>query len=170
MPTLYLLRHGNAGFGGPGQGDHDRALNQAGVRAGVLVGRYLAQIPARLDLVLCSSAQRTRQTWEQIAPCLDNPPEARFEDALYLCGALALQRRICALPKAVDTAMIIAHNPDMHETALFYGGAANGDLIARLQLDFPPAALVALQFDRPWAELSSRSGRLLFFVVPRDLV
>ncbi|MBT4488688.1 MAG: histidine phosphatase family protein, partial [Rhodospirillaceae bacterium] len=37
MPVLYLLRHGNAGFGGPGQDDHDRALNQAGERAALLV-------------------------------------------------------------------------------------------------------------------------------------
>ncbi len=170
MPTLYLLRHGNASFGGPEQDDHDRALNQAGERAALLVGQYLAQLSPRLDLVLCSSAQRTRRTWELVASCLPKPPEARFERTLYLGGAPVLQQCIGALPSQVETAMIVAHNPGLHEIALSYTGTAKNEAIASLHLEFPPAGLAALQFERPWPELSQRAGRLLFYVVPRDLV
>ncbi len=169
MPTLYLLRHGNAGFGGPEQDDHDRALNQTGAQAALLVGQYLAQLSVRLDLVLCSSAQRTRQTWELVASRLPDPPEVRFERTLYMCGAPALQQCIHALPNRVETTMIVAHNPDLHEVALFYSDGGDKDLRLRLQLDYPPAGLVALQFERPWAELRRHAGRLQYYVVPRDL-
>ena len=169
MPALYLLRHGNAAFGSPEQGDHDRVLNQAGERAALLVGRYLAQLSPRLDLVLCSSARRTRQTWELMASCLPNPPDARFERTLYLCGAPVLQKCISALPNEVERAMIVGHNPGLHEIALFYSGFGDGDLLARLQLDYPPAGLVALRFERPWAELRRHAGRFQCYVVPGDL-
>jgi phosphohistidine phosphatase len=169
MPVLYLLRHGNAGFGGPGQDDHDRALNQAGERAALLVGQYLAKSAVRPDLVLCSTAQRTRRTWELVASCLPAPPEARFERALYLCSAPILQQQIRALPNWVETAMIVAHNPGLHEISLFYSGTGDGDLINRLQLDFPPAGLAALQFEQPWAEIDRRAGCLQTYVIPRDL-
>ena len=170
MPTLYLLRHGDAGFGGPDRNDHDRVLNQVGERAALLVGQYLAQLSVRFDLVLCSSAARTRQTWELVASRLPNPPDVRFERSLYLCGAQAMEEQIRALPKEADTVMIVAHNPDIHEIALLYSGIAGGDAIAKLQLAFPPTGLAALHFSRPWADLARRTGRLLFFVVPRDLV
>ncbi|MDP6874480.1 MAG: histidine phosphatase family protein [Alphaproteobacteria bacterium] len=169
MPTLYLLRHGNAGFGGPAQQDQDRSLNPAGERAAAQVGRYLAQLAVRLDLVLCSAAQRTRQTWALVAAELDNPPAADFDEALYLCSSAALQQRVRALPPDAETVMIIGHNPGLHETALFYSGVANGDVIGQLLLDFPPAGLVALQFEQPWAALSQHGGQLKFVVTPRDL-
>ncbi len=169
MPTLYLLRHGNAGFGGPAQQDRDRTLNPAGEHAAILVGRYLAQRPVRLDLALCSTAQRTRQTWALVAAELDDPPEAEFDEALYLCSGAALQQRLRELPVEAETVMIIGHNPGLHETALFYGGGGNGDVIGQLLLDFPPAGLVALQFDHPWAALSQHAGYLQFVVTPRDL-
>ncbi|MBT3370965.1 MAG: histidine phosphatase family protein [Rhodospirillaceae bacterium] len=170
MPTLYLLRHGNAGFGGPGQQDQDRALNPAGRQAAALVGRYLAQMPARLDLVLCSTAERTRQTWALVAAELDNPPQAEFDEALYLCSGAALQQRVRGLPQAADSVMIIGHNPGLYDTALFYSGGGDSDVIGQSLLDFPPAALVALQFDHPWAAASQQAGHLDFVVTPRDLV
>lgn len=169
MPTLYLMRHGNAGLGSAEQSDHDRALNQEGERATLLVGRYLAQISARLDLVLCSSALRTQQTWEGMASCLQNPPHVRFERTLYLCGAQAMQQCIRALPNEADAVMILAHNPDLHEIALYYAGMGDEDLMAKLQVDYPPAGLAALHFDEPWAGLHKHAGHLKFYVVPTDL-
>ncbi len=169
MPTLYLLRHGNAGFGGPGQQDRERALNPAGRQATTLVGRYLARLPARLDRVLCSAAERTRQTWALVAAELDNPPEAEFDEALYLCSGAALRQLVGELPETAESVMIIGHNPGLHETALFYSGAGGGDVIGQLLLDFPPAGLVALEFDQPWAAASQQAGHLQFVISPKDL-
>ena len=170
MPALYLLRHGNAGLGSAEQNDHDRALNQTGERAALLLGQYLARLSVPLDLVLCSSALRTRQTWERVASCLRSPPDARFERTLYLCGARAMRRCIGALPDEAEAVMIIAHNPDLHEIARFYAGMGDSDMIENLQLDYPPGGLAVLQFDQPWAELQHHPGHLQYYVVPRDLV
>ncbi|HJM92649.1 MAG: histidine phosphatase family protein [Alphaproteobacteria bacterium] len=169
MPTLYLLRHGNAGFGGPGKQDRERSLNPAGRQASTLVGRYLAQLPARLDLILCSAAERTRQTWALVADELDNPPAAEFDEALYLCSGAALRQRLRELPQGAESVMIIGHNPGLHEAALFYSGADSGDMLGQSLLDFPPATLAALKFEQPWAGASRQAGQLRFVITPRDL-
>jgi phosphohistidine phosphatase len=169
MGVLYLLRHGDAGLGGPALDDHDRPLNPAGQGAVLAIGRHMAELAMRLDQVLCSTALRTRQTWEGIARCLDNPPEAEYLSALYLSGAVALQQRIRALPEAAETVMIIGHNPGLHEAAVFYCGAGDDVVVSQLHLNFPPAALAVLHFQDPWAKLSGQTGRLQKFVGPPDL-
>jgi len=173
MATLYLLRHGNAGFGGPDTDDHDRKLNPPGEHASLAIGRYLdrhlAASGATLDLVLCSTALRTRQTWQHIATCLDDTPRVQFEAALYLCGAVALHQRIRALPEAAQNVMIVGHNPGLHEAALFYCGGDGNGVVSQLHLEFPPAGLAVLHFDPPWIGIAGQQGRLQDFITPRNL-
>ncbi|MFP6771058.1 MAG: histidine phosphatase family protein [Alphaproteobacteria bacterium] len=173
MATLYLLRHGNAGFGGPDTDDHDRALNPAGRRASLAMGRHisrrLANSGASLDLVLCSTAARTRQTWDCLAACLDHPAPIEFEPPLYLAGVVALHQRIRALPESAERVMLIGHNPGLHEAALFYCGGRGDVVLSQLQLEFPPAALAVLRFEQPWSGVAGQAGGLREFVTPRDL-
>ena len=166
--VLYLLRHGNAGMAGPGLGDQDRPLNPAGMRAGLGIGRFIAELAMPLDLVLCSTAERTRQTWAQVASCLDHPPEAEFEPALYLCAAAALHQRIRSLPVGADRVMVIGHNPGLHEIALFYCGSGQDVVLHQLHRDFPPAALAIFDFKMPWSDLSGQTGYLQQFVTPKS--
>ena len=62
LKKLTLLRHAKAVPALPGIDDHARPLNGRGRRAAAQVGIETAG--ARPDLVLCSSATRTRETWE----------------------------------------------------------------------------------------------------------
>ena len=59
--TLVLLRHGKSAYP-PGVSDHDRPLAPRGQREAALAGTWIgANVPA-IDRVVCSTAQRTRQT------------------------------------------------------------------------------------------------------------
>ena len=59
--TLILLRHGKSGYP-PGVADHDRPLAPRGERQAALAGAWISQHLPPVDLVLCSTAERTRQT------------------------------------------------------------------------------------------------------------
>ncbi len=166
MACLYLLRHANAGFGGPDTGDHERPLDPAGQRASRALGAYLARPEYRFDIVLCSTAERAQATWREIAAGLEDPPTAEFEQGLYLCPAAALHRRLTQLPKSAETALIVGHNPGLHEAALFYCGGGEDDVVSQLRLDFPPAAMAILRFSQDWGSLSAGSGYLQAFVTP----
>ncbi|MCA8931401.1 MAG: histidine phosphatase family protein, partial [Rhodospirillaceae bacterium] len=62
MKTLYLVRHAKSGWDDPSLQDHDRPLDMRGERAALVVGRYAAQRRFVPNLVLCSSARRSRDT------------------------------------------------------------------------------------------------------------
>ena len=64
MKTLWLLRHAKASQGGDGLADRDRPLNARGRDAAARIGRHLAEREVCPELVLCSSALRTRETVE----------------------------------------------------------------------------------------------------------
>ena len=59
---LILIRHAKSSWANPGQGDHARPLNPRGRRAATAIGGWLADKGYVPDLILCSDAQRTRET------------------------------------------------------------------------------------------------------------
>ncbi|HMC64868.1 MAG TPA: histidine phosphatase family protein, partial [Gemmataceae bacterium] len=61
MHMLHLLRHAKSSWKGHVE-DHERPLNRRGREAARRVGRQLPAATGALDLALCSSALRTRQT------------------------------------------------------------------------------------------------------------
>jgi len=93
---LIALRHAKSDWSGA-VADHDRPLAGRGRREAALAGRWLRENAADIDLVVCSSAKRARQTWKLVAKQLDNVPPARVDDRLYAAsvrGLLAVIRLI----------------------------------------------------------------------------
>src|SRR6516165_3937456 len=104
---LVLLRHAKSSWADPDLPDHDRPLNARGRDAAALVGRHLRQEGPPPDLVLCSSAVRTRQTLERLE--LPNRVEVVIEDRLYGATAGSLLARIRQVPPGDETVLVIAH-------------------------------------------------------------
>jgi len=63
---LYILRHAKTEAAAAQQDDHERALTKRGLADAQAMGEYLRQQGIRPDRVVCSTAMRTRQTWEQL--------------------------------------------------------------------------------------------------------
>ena len=171
MKTLYLLRHAKSAWDDPSLHDHDRPLAPRGKKAAPLIGRHLRDRKARVDLALCSTARRARQTCDRVlAEMGDGKPPVELERRLYLCGASALLERLHAVPDSVAALMLVAHNPDLHELALRLIGGGNQAMRASLAEKFPTAAYTILTFDTArWSDLAEGSGMLVDFVRPRDL-
>ena len=86
MLNLMLLRHAKSSWADTGQDDLDRPLNERGKHAAVAVGRYMASNGLVPQLVLCSPARRTRETWGLVAGELPATPEVLFAAEIYDFG------------------------------------------------------------------------------------
>lgn len=122
-----LFRHAKSSWATPGQQDRDRPLNARGRRGAALMAAWMLREGWRPDLVLCSSAARTRET---IAVAMQTLPMPALltEDGLYLASAEALRRRIAQVPDGCARLMIVAHNPGIEDLAraLDRSGAEEG--------------------------------------------
>ncbi|WP_119678198.1 SixA phosphatase family protein [Indioceanicola profundi] len=174
MKTLYLLRHAKSAWDDPDLDDHDRPLAPRGQRAAATMAKYLGERkagPPMLDLVLCSTAVRARQTLERVLPAWTSPPRVLVERDLYLCGADALLERLRGLPEEVGAAMVVAHNPDLHKLAT--GLAADGpeELMHSLHAKLPTAGFVTLSINsgEGWGGLDWGQAMLADYVTPRSL-
>jgi phosphohistidine phosphatase len=160
MQRLILLRHGKADSVSGTGGDLERGLTDRGRRDAALIGRVLADQGFTPDLVLVSSARRTRETWEELASAFPGA-KVEFTQDLYLASSNHLARVAEASAKNTECLMIVGHNPGLHELAIACAGAAALDDSGVLD-SFPTSA--AAVFSK-----SETGGWLLERVmVPRD--
>ncbi len=165
---LILLRHAKSDW--PDVPDRDRPLAKRGRRDAPRIGRWLHDRGYLPDLVVCSNARRTRQTWELVAPELGGSPSVTFEPRAYAASAQALLYLAQELPGRYRAALLIGHNPGLAELANSLAGppAGNGRL-SPAGLRFPTAAVAVFEFSEDWAALSSGHARLLAYTAPADL-
>lgn len=160
---LVLLRHAKSSWDDADLDDFDRPLAPLGERAATRMGRYLREHDVIPELVLCSSAVRTRQTLER----LELPEATRIEvvDDLYGAPPVVVLDRVRHVDDHIASVMVIAHNPGLHETV-----ASLVDRRSDAPAEFPTAALAVLRLPiERWLDLTSGIGRLVDFMVPRSL-
>ncbi len=161
---LILMRHAKSSWDNPDWSDKERPLNQRGRRSAVALGKWLAKKGYLPDLVLCSTAQRTRETLDGLR--LGAVP-VKYLDALYHASTNVLLETLQeeAVGKSV---LIITHNPgcanfadrilsDRHDHEQFHDYPTGATLVADL-----PA--------QSWSEVEFHRGDVVDFVVPRDLL
>ena len=171
MKTILLLRHAKSALGEAGQSDEDRPLNRRGEQAAKLMaGHLLAEAPLP-DLILCSTATRTRQTLAALVERLSPPaPPIALEHGLYLASEEVLLKRLRDLPATVGTVLMIGHNDGMWRAAEALAGHGKATLLAALHERFPTCALATLQVEiENWSALKAGAATLTAFACPRDL-
>jgi phosphohistidine phosphatase len=159
---LILLRHAKSDW--PDVPDHDRPLAKRGRKDAPRIGRWLRARGYVPDTVICSTARRTRQTWDLVAPEVDGSPEVRFEPRAYAASALTLLYLCRELPTQCRAALLVAHNPGTEELAASLSAA--GD---HAGLRFPTAAVAVFEFTGDWSDLAPGRATLLDHVIPADL-
>jgi phosphohistidine phosphatase len=149
--TLIVMRHAKAGElpGGP---DFERALRPRGERDSAAAGRWLASQDLRPDLVLCSAARRTRQTWRRVSKELGGEPELAVEHDLYQADTDDLAEIIRQTSEGIATLMYVGHNP---------AAAGLVGLLTGTEPDFPTAAIAVIAMSADWAAAGPGAGRLV---------
>ena len=188
MKALYILRHAKSSWKDASLADHDRPLNGRGRRAAKVMGGYMdgymASMGAAPDLVLCSSAARTRETMDIVQ---GNAPQTiggdnvktEFDEGLYHAAPMELLGRLQGLPDHIGAVLLIGHNPGLERLALGLTGE-QADCVAedipgegflgRMAIKFPTAALAILEAEiESWRDLKAGGALLRQFIRPKDL-
>ncbi len=110
MKTLYLMRHAKAGWGKGASTDIERPLTAHGEKDAARIGRQLQILQMMPQIILTSTAERTRATAEIILPYVRNAP-LHSSKSLYLASEHTLLKIINNLQDQYETAMLIGHNP-----------------------------------------------------------
>jgi phosphohistidine phosphatase len=154
MHTLHLLRHAKSSWKDDVE-DHQRGLSRRGREAARRVGEHLAAAVGSLDLVLASSALRTRQTLDLVVAQFATQPRILIEDELYLASAERLLERLRRLAEVERTVLVIGHNPGLRELALALADAAAPASRPFVSGKFPTAARVTFHIATPWPALGT---------------
>ncbi|HZK91219.1 MAG TPA: histidine phosphatase family protein [Stellaceae bacterium] len=163
MHQLHLLRHAKSSWNDEAD-DRERPLNKRGREATRLIADGLPQAIGGLDLVLCSSALRARETAELALAGFAKPPRVLYEDGLYLAGQAKLMRRLRQLDEAVESVLVIGHNPGLHELAVSLATPGSAGFSTLANGKFPTGVRVRFVIGTSWAEIDSTRHRLVDYV------
>jgi phosphohistidine phosphatase len=164
---LVIVRHAKSSWDQASLADHDRPLAPRGHKAVKRLRQHLDELVLDADLVLCSSARRTRDTLDGVRPALRRHGDARIEieGDLYGADAERLLDRLHAIDDKVGCAVLIAHNPGVADLTdlLLTPDDRGGDQLGK----FPTAAVAVLSFRSRWRDLEPASASLESFWTPR---
>jgi phosphohistidine phosphatase len=153
MSTLLVLRHAQAAPETPSSSDKERPLTEDGRRAAARMGRLMKDEALLPDLLLSSSARRTRETVSEFCESSGYRGPVHYLDALYLAESRAIIEVIASHAGTAARVLLVGHNPGIEELV----GTLTGESVS-----LPTAALVECSFElADWSALgSSPKGRL----------
>jgi phosphohistidine phosphatase len=170
MRRLLLLRHAKAERSRPGERDHERVLTPRGRGDAPKLGAYMVRHAFIPDLVVVSTAARTRQTWELAATAFENAPPVQYDGRLYEAAPQAILNVIRDTGPQVGTLLVVGHNPGLQELAAQLVAVGDSDACQRLKEEFPTCALAVINFMvEDWSRLHPHAGRLEHLVTPQSL-
>ncbi len=159
---LLILRHAKSSWSESDVSDHDRRLNRRGRGDAPQIGRFLQERQWIPDVVLCSSARRTRETVDAIlAECDLAADQVEYLDDLYLGQPEAYVAHLRRLPEEARRALVVGHNPGLESLLYLLVGQSH---------TMPTAALARVRLAAAdWRSLSlDQSSSLLSLRRPKD--
>lgn len=162
--TLLLMRHAKSDYP-EGVADHDRPLAPRGIREAGLAGDWLRANAFAVDAVLCSTATRARQTFENTRV----EASVRYSERLYSASPGTMIDEISRTADDVNTLLVIGHEPTMSELALILADDDGTDpaVLDRISAKFPTSAIAVLAAPGAWRGLEPGRAALTGFEVPR---
>ncbi len=145
--TLYLLRHSDAV--NSADNDYNRKLSHLGKdKAHHFLTKFSTEFS--FDLVLCSSANRTKETLNLLEL---KQTEMLFYDSLYLAEKEMLLAEIEKVPVRISNLLIIGHNNGLSDLAIYLTGS---------NIHLSTCQMVQIQLEtNAWNLLGQETGRIV---------
>lgn len=162
---IILLRHGQAETASILQTDISRKLSLEGLTEAENVGKILLKQNITPDLVVCSTAIRTCETFSQLQKSFATPLKIEYRQEVYNASAKELENIITSLEEDLHNILIIGHNPALYQLATTLAKTGDEALIDNLHLQFPPCSIAIIEIDEIWKNIGKANGRLIFFAI-----
>jgi phosphohistidine phosphatase len=160
MRTVYLLRHAKSEWANEHLSDIDRPLNARGYRDAHEMSMRLKASGKIPDLIVASAAIRTMSTALIFARNLGyDASKIMIRPDMYESNVKHYLSIIHSFDKAVNTVLMVGHNPTITDTA--------NALTTPFKYDFPTCAIVGLQSKvAEWAQF--KTGAEILYDYPKS--
>ena len=138
--------------------DFERSLSDTGKNEAIAESENLISKITSIDLILSSSALRTKQTAEYFRKALNCTAEKiKHLDGLYLASAEKIESLISSVEKDVDCLMVVCHNPGITDFV--------NSLIPNVRIDnMPTCGIFCVEAEvYNWEEFKTAEKTFLFF-------
>lgn len=158
MKHLLLMRHAKSDWSADYATDHDRPLNERGVRSARAIGKVLTEHSQTPDLVISSSAVRARTTAQLAAEAGRWASEIVIDSRLYGSGADTVVE-LASQAREVGRLMLVGHQP----TWSVLVSLLTGD---RVEMKTATVAVIAFDLSA-WSDLPGATGEVEKVYHPR---
>jgi len=161
MLTLYLLRHAKSSWEEASQQDFERPLTNRGRKACALIGEFIEEKGIDFDLVLVSTAVRTRQTIELIKEQAKLRGEVRYDERIYEATVSQLLEVIAQVDSDRENVLLVGHNPGIEGLLALLTGQQQRVTTA----NFAKIKITATK----WSGSLANKGTLEWIVRPKEI-
>lgn len=160
MKTILFFRHAKSNLPGVG-GDRARTLNARGRHDASHMGRLLLEQDLVPDLIMCSTANRAKETALIAAQHCGCERDIEFHEDIYESSPEKLINILSSTDDQHTRVMIVGHNPDLEDIIQDITGVA-------IRMSTANIAQVTMTIDS-WREMNSgEHGRLARVWQPAD--
>ena len=162
MKSIILFRHAKSDWNATYSSDHQRPINQRGIKASKLMGSYLAKINEIPDLVISSSALRALETLENAISAGNWESKINIEKEVYHASVSTLIDLIKRTKNIYSNICIIGHEP----TFSYFIKSITDESISK----FPTATMAKIVLKvESWNKIHNKLSKLLWIKRPREL-
>jgi phosphohistidine phosphatase len=162
MKQIFLLRHAKSDWSTLGQKDFERPLVKRGINDALLISQYIQDKKHSVDAVFCSSAVRTKETFDLCAHSFNFSIEkATYLDELYFGSVDKAIKLIKGQNNDLSSVLLVGHNPTMHILL--------EEITGKTIDSFSTCALAQICIENSWKDLSLKNCELKSFIRPKEL-
>ncbi|QDO89610.1 histidine phosphatase family protein [Ornithinimicrobium ciconiae] len=162
---LLLVRHAKTEQV-PGKVDHDRELLPRGVADARAGGAWIVEHELVPHLVLCSTATRAQQTWQEMAEGGRlRDVEVWSDRRIYNAYPEEILDPIREVPEDTQVLMVVGHAPSIPALGEVLADETTSDtaVLATLRESMPTGVGLELEVTGSWSDLGAGSARLVGF-------
>ena len=164
MKSVILFRHGKSDWGANYDHDHERPLSKRGIRDAKKMGKFLSKKAEVPDLVISSTALRTRNTIELAVENGGWLAKLKYEKSIYGASLEKLINILKGQDNKYQSICLVGHEPIF---SLFIEKVKSQSITK-----FPTAAIGKVSFvTKKWNEIKFTSDKceLNWFFKPKEI-
>jgi phosphohistidine phosphatase len=161
MLTLYLLRHAKSSWADESMRDSDRPLANRGREDCAIIGAFIEEKGIEFDLVLVSTAVRTRETIQLVKERAKFDSAVRYDERIYEAITSQLLEVIAQVENNLKSVLLVGHNPGIEDLLALLTGE---------HLQVSTATFAKIDIKAPeWSASLVNKGTVDWIVRPKEL-